>query len=107
MCNDVGHTSNLSLSWDKRGMRAKKSPFPGFDCERERERGEEESQASSHNIRSSMGWFSSGQEQNFIASTRGTRGYLKRGISPKIQEGRFREIKVVGLRRLSTRVSRV
>ena len=42
MRHDVGHTSNLSLSWDKRGIRAKKSPFLGFDLEREekRERGE-------------------------------------------------------------------
>ena len=39
--HDVGHTSNLSLSWDKRGIRAKKSPFPIGSCERERERGEE------------------------------------------------------------------
>ena len=40
--HDVGHTSNLSLSWDKRGIRAKKSSFPGFDRERKekRERGE-------------------------------------------------------------------
>ena len=105
-CYDMGHASNLSLSWDKRGMRAKKSPFPGFNHERERRRGKEESQDSSRDVRSSMGRFSLGQEQMFIASTRSTCGYLKRGISPKIQEGRFREIEVVGFRRLSTLVSR-
>ena len=40
--HNVGHTSNLSLSLDKRGIRAIKSPFPGFDREREnkRQRGE-------------------------------------------------------------------
>ena len=32
------------------------------------------------------------------------RGYLERRISPKIQEGRFREIEVVGFRRLPTHV---
>ena len=98
--HDMGHTSNLGLSWDKRGMRAKKSPFPGFDREREGRRGKEESQASSHDLWSSTGRFSSGQEQIFIASTRGTHGYLKKGIFPKIQEGRFWEIEVVGFRRL-------
>ena len=38
----MGHTSNLSLSWNKRGIIAKKSPFLGFHREREekRERGE-------------------------------------------------------------------
>ena len=42
MWHDVGHTSNLSLSWDKRGIREKKIPFPGFGHEKEekRERGE-------------------------------------------------------------------
>ena len=32
------------------------------------------------------------------------RGYLERKISPKIQEGRFQEIEVIGFRRLPTRV---
>ena len=36
---------------------------------------------------------------------RGTRAYLERRISSKIQEGRFREIEVVGFRRLPTSVS--
>ena len=36
---------------------------------------------------------------------RGTHGYLERKISPKIQEGGFREIEVVGIRRLPTCVS--
>ena len=102
--HNVGHTSNLSLSLDKRGIRAKRSQFPGFDLERE-ERGKEESQASFQDLPSSVGRFSSGQEQKFISSMRGMRGYLKRGILSKIQEGRFREIEVVGFRRLPTRVS--
>ena len=29
--HDVGRTLNLSLSLDKRGIRAKRSHFPGFD----------------------------------------------------------------------------
>ena len=62
--------------------------------------------ASSEDLRSSIGRFSLGQELKFITSTRGTSGYLKIGISPKYQEGRFREIEVVGSRRLSTHVSR-
>ena len=71
--------------------------------EETRERGEP--RASSQDLRSSVGWFSSSQEQKFIASTRGTLGYLERRISPKIQEGRFWEIEVVGFTRLSTRAS--
>ena len=47
-----------------------------------------------------------GPRTKFIASTRGTRGYLKIGISPKIKDGRFREIEVIEFRRLSTHVSR-
>ena len=41
MWHNVGHTSNLNLSWDKRGIRVRKAHFPGFDREREekRERG--------------------------------------------------------------------
>ena len=50
------------------------------------------------------GRLSSGQERKFIASTRGMHGYLEIKISPKIQEGRFQEIEVVGFRRLPTRV---
>ena len=83
---------------------AKKAHFSWFD----RERGEERKsrvKASSQDLRSSVGRFSSGQEQKFIASTRGKRGYLKRGISLKIQEGRFQEIEVVEFRRLPTHVS--
>ena len=40
--HDVGHTSNLSLSWDKRGIRAKRAHFPAGSREREekRKRGE-------------------------------------------------------------------
>ena len=40
--HDVNHTSNLSLSWDKRGIRAKRAHFLLFTREREekRERGE-------------------------------------------------------------------
>ena len=104
--HDVGHTSNLSLSWDKRGIRAKSAHFLVGSCEGERRKGKEKSEASFHDLRSSVGRLSSGQEQKFIASTRGTHGYLKIGISPKIKDGRFREIEVVEFRRLSTHVSR-
>ena len=40
--HDVGHTSNFNLSWDKRGLRAKRAHFLWFDQERgeKRERGE-------------------------------------------------------------------
>ena len=40
--HDVDHTSNLSLSWDKGGIRAKRAHFPSFDRERDekKERGE-------------------------------------------------------------------
>ena len=101
MWHDVGHTSNLSLSWDKRGIRAKIAHFSWFD--RDRERGEPK--ASFHDLWNSVGRFSSGQEQKFITSTRGMRGYLERRISPKIQERRFLEIEVVRFRSLSTHVS--
>ena len=101
----------LKLSWDKKGnegkKKKKKSSIPAGSRERERRRGKEESQASFQDLWSSVGRFLLGQEQKFIASTRGNCGYLKRGISLKIQEGRFREIEVVGFRRLPTRVSRI
>ena len=98
--HDMGHISNLNLSWDKRGIRAKKSPFFLVLIERERR-----AKVSSRDLQSFVGLFSSGQERKFIASTRGTRGYLERGISSKIQKGRFREIEDVGFGRLPTRVS--
>ena len=98
--HDKSHISNLNLSWDKRGIRAKKSPFFIVLIERERR-----AKASSRDLQSFIGLFSSGQERTFIASTRGTRGYLERGISPKIQKRRFREIEDVGFGRLPTRVS--
>ena len=44
---------------------------------------------------------SSSQELKFIYSTRATRVYQKRGISPKIQRRRFGEIKVFGFLRCS------
>ena len=83
MWHDVGHTSNLSLSWDKRGIRAKRAHFPGL-IEREEKRERGELKASFQDIRSFVGQFSSGQEQKFIALTRGTRGYLERRILLKI-----------------------
>ena len=83
-------------------MRAKKEPISCWFTREREEKREEEIQASFQGLWSSVGWFSSGQEQKFIASTRGNRGYLKIGISPKIQDGRFREIEVVGFRRLPT-----
>ena len=58
-------------------------------------------------LRSSIGCFSSGQEQKFIASMRGTHEYLERRISSNNQEGRFWEIKVVGFRRVPTFVSKL
>ena len=86
MTHDVGYTSNFSLSWDKRGIKAERAHFPGLtereEREEKRERGEPK--ASFQDLRSSVGWFSSGQEQKFIASMRGKRGYLERRISPKI-----------------------
>ena len=72
---------------------------------KERRRDKRRAKASSQDLRTSVGQFSSGQERKFIASTRGTRGYLERGISPKNQEGRFPEIEVVRSRRLPTHVS--
>ena len=41
--HDVGHTSNLSLSWDKSGIRTKRAHFLVL-TERERRREKEESQ---------------------------------------------------------------
>ena len=41
-CNDMGHTSNLSLSWDKRGIRAKRAHFLVGSCEREEKSEREE-----------------------------------------------------------------
>ena len=106
MWHDVGYTSNLNLSWDKRGIRAKKILFSWFDREREEKRERGELKASFQDLRSSFSRFSWGREQKFIASTRGALGYLERRISLKIQERRFQEIEVVGFRRLHTLVSR-
>ena len=64
-----------------------------------------EPKASFQDLRSSVCWFSSGQEQKFIATMRGTHGYLKIRILQKIQERRFREIEVFGFRKLPTCVS--
>ena len=72
---------------------------------RERRREKRRAKASSLDLRSFVDWFLLGQERKFITSTRGMRGYQKIHISPKFQEGRFREIEVVGFRRLPTRVS--
>ena len=71
--------------------------------EEKRERGE--SKASFQDLWSSIGQFSSGQERKFIASMRGTYGYLERRISLKIQERKFRDIEFFGFRKLPTRVS--
>ena len=46
--HDVGHTSNLNLSWDKRGIGAKRAKFLGFD--RERDRGEERRERGEPNL---------------------------------------------------------
>ena len=71
--------------------------------EEKRERGEQ--RASFQDLWSFVGRFSSSKEQKFIASTRGTRGYLERRILPRIQEKRSQEIEVVRCRGLPTRVS--
>ena len=47
-------------------MRAKRAHFSGFDRDRERR-----AKASSQDLQSSVDRFSSGQEQKFIASTKG------------------------------------
>ena len=86
--HDVGHTSNLSLSWDKRGIRAKRSHFLVLIV-RERIR----AKASSHDLRSSVGRFSSGQERKFIASTRGKREYQKKRDFTEVPRGEISEIK--------------
>ena len=71
MWHDVDHTSNLNLGWDKRGIRAKKSPFFLGLIEREREREEKrergELKAPFQDLRSFVGRFLSGHEQKFIA----------------------------------------
>ena len=72
---------------------------------REEKRKRGEPKASFQDLRSSVGWFSSRQEQNFIVSTRGMHGYLERRISSKIQERRFLEVKVIGFRKLPIYVS--
>ena len=74
----------LKLSWDKRGIMAKTTHFPTGSHEKERRREKQESQASFQDLRSSVGRFSLGEGQKFITSTRGTRGYFKIRISPKI-----------------------
>ena len=64
-------------------------PFSWF-CPREREREKERRrrvQASLYNLRSSVGKFLAGQGQKFIASMRGTRGYLE---PLRLGEGRLR-----------------
>ena len=68
----------------------------------EKEREEESIRASSDDPRSSIGRNLSSQELKFIASTRVTCTYKKRGVSPKIQRKRFREIEGLGLGRLPT-----
>ena len=103
--HNMGRPSNLSLSWTKE-KRGQREPISTGSRVRERRRGKNESQASFQDLRSSAGRFSLGQEQKFISLTRGTHGYPKRGISPKIQKGRFREIEVIGFRRLPTCVLR-
>ena len=63
----------------------------------EKERGAREHQASLFDLRSSVGRISSGQGQKFIESMRGTRGYLKLEISPKIQRKKAGKSKLSGL----------
>ena len=49
MWHDMGHTSNLNLSWDKRGIRTRRSHFSWL-TERERRGEEDESQRLSPKI---------------------------------------------------------
>ena len=70
-------------------------------------KGRGEPRDSFQDLRSFVGRFLSGQEQKFIASMRGTCGYLERRISSKIRERRIREIKVFGFRKLPTHVSKL
>ena len=50
----------LKLSWDKRGIKAKRAHFPTGSREREMRRGKEENQASSKDLQSFVDRFSSG-----------------------------------------------
>ena len=76
-------------------MKGKKSPIPAVH-KREREEGKMRVKLPPMIYEVPRVGFSSGREQRFIASTRGTRGYLKRGISPKIQGGDFGKMKLSG-----------
>ena len=68
----------------------------------EKEREKDSIQASSDDLWSSIGRNSSSQKLKFIASTRATHMYKKRGVSPKIQRKRFGGIEGLGLGRLTT-----
>ena len=100
----MSHTPNLNLSYDKKGIRARGGHFPGFGRERERREEDETQELPSKVYRVPLVYFR--RAKNKISSyRRGTCGYLKRRISSKIKERRFREIEVVGFRRLPTHVS--
>ena len=106
--NEGGHVarrgphSQLKLKLGQKVGLGKKGPISLVLIVRERRREKRRAKASSQDLQSSVGLFLSDQERKFIASTRGMRGYLEKGISSKNQEGRYREIEVVGFRRLPT-----
>ena len=92
----MGHSLNLKIKLEQKGQREKRSHFFLVLTVGEKERGGREHQASLFDLRSSVGRFSSGQEQKFIASTRGMRGYLEREISSRIQGKKVGKSKLSG-----------
>ena len=101
----MGHTSNLNLSWDKRGIREKRVHFPSL-IERvieERKRRAKSFLPRSTEFRWSI--FVGPRTKVYRIDKGYVWVYLERRISPKIQEERFQEIEVFGFRRLLTRVS--
>ena len=94
--HNMGHTSNLNLSWDKRGIRAKRTQFPNL-IDRERERERERERGGGGGVGESQGFLP--RSMKFYLSVfvglrmkvhRIDGGYAwvpERGISPKIQDG--------------------
>ena len=75
---DMGHSLNLRIKLEPNGQKGEKNPIFLVLSEREKEE-RRRVQASLHDLQSSISWNSSSQERNFIALTRATRGYRKRG----------------------------
>ena len=78
---------NLRIKLDKKIFWGKMLHFPVVKLYRERgeERVGRETPTSLYDLRSSIAWFSSGQELKSIYTARATRGYQKLRISLKIQ----------------------